>query len=62
MSETTIQGGALLGMLLALPLISWGAASEVPSAMLAGALPIAVSTLSLTVIRFIELDADQEET
>lgn len=54
MSSTVMQGISLIAMMLSLPLISWGASSEITPLTIAGAVVLVLGMLMLTVIRYID--------
>lgn len=56
MSTVSIQGAALVAMLVAMPLISWGTTSDILPATIAAAALVVAGAASLTVARFLDLE------
>ncbi len=56
MTQLHLEGAALVAMLAALPLISWGSTSGPSVATVVGALLLAAGLITLTVLRFVDLE------
>lgn len=59
MNSISIQGAALVAMLVAMPLISWGTTSDFLPATIAAAVLIVAGSGSLTLTRFLDLQEDE---
>jgi ABC-type sulfate transport system permease component len=56
MTQSHVEGAALVAMLVSLPLVSWGTTSDITAATAAGAILLAVGLATLTVLRFVDLE------
>lgn len=58
MTEAQAEGAAMVAMLLALPLVSWGSTEDLPALMGVGAVLLALGLAVLTVLRYVDLEED----
>jgi hypothetical protein len=56
MTQSRVEGAALVAMLVSLPLVSWGTTSDVTAASVAGAILLALGLVTLTVLRYVDLE------
>ena len=56
MNKFSVEAGALLAMLVALPLVSWGTTEDVAVATVVGALLLAAGLATLTAMRYLDLE------
>ena len=56
MTKFHVEASALLAMLVALPLVSWGATQDVVAATAVGALLLVGGLAMLTLLRFVEFE------
>ncbi|GIJ24244.1 hypothetical protein [Micromonospora lutea] len=58
MTQLHIEGAALIAMLAAMPLISWGSTGGPDVATVVGAVLLAAGLITLTALRFVNLEGE----
>lgn len=58
MNQLQVEGAALVAMLACLPLVSWGSTGGPTAVTVIGAVLLAAGLITLTVLRFVDLEED----